>query len=422
MQIRMKDCVGVSLVGYDTKSGAEEENRMKNRLFQFVIGFFISLSILLMIPSTTVRAEETAQAVTVGTIDYDNLTLTVKKNGNTVIYYSTDKKTWYEVDGWLTSDEAGYEMDISWVSSTKDTIIYFKGDEVTTVISVTLPKTDTTFKATFDKANLEFDFSNCDDATSFEWKKSTDYEWNTVSMDTTTASYKNFMEQIEGFLVKGIKMNIRIPQVLGTGEVEPGTRPSKVVTLSLIKRANAPTISVNSLKLTLNTTTKYEYYEPVSATWVECDKAMTLEDIAPLVLYKNGAHDVTLLIRTAATSSKTYSKTAFIQINGQAAAPSIGGASTDVSYYYANNKLYLTFNQASKANIYSYTIVKPGDTLNVATAKFTTVNNNKVKQINQSQAPEGSLIYVRKQGVNANKSKDISLVLSSEMASFTVKY
>lgn len=381
-----------------------------------VFGLFASRTI------TVSAAEESTKAISIGKIDYDVLTMDVYPNGNSITYYSTDKKTWYEVEGVKTADNAAYVMDISWVSSKVDTTLYFKGDVVTTVISVTLPKTDTSFKVIYDKADILFDFENCDDATSFQWKKDTDYNWNTVSLENSSASYQNFMNKIETFLVKGIKLTFRIAQVPGTSDSEPGERPSKEVTVSLTKRANAPNIIVNSSKLTLNTTENYEYYNEKKKTWIECDKSMTLEDIAPETLYKNGGKTTTLMIRIAATSTKTYSKTAYVTIPGQTAPPSIGSSKEDVSYYYMNGKLCLQFNNASKTDVYSYAIVKPGSELDIATAKFTTVTNTMQRTLSQSTAPEGSIIYVRKHGTNANTSKNVSLVLSSEVAKITVSY
>ncbi len=381
----------------------------------FVFGLFTT-------KSTIALAQEEAKAITIEKIDYDVLTMDVYSNGNNIAYYSTDKKTWYEVEGVKTSDNKAYIMDISWVSSKSDSTLYFKGDKVTTVVSVTLPKADTSFKVVYDKAEIFFDFQNCEDAVNFQWKKSSDYNWNTVSLETTSASYQKFMNQIEMFLMNGIKIDFRIPQIPGTSDSEPGERPSKEVTVTLTKRANAPKVVVNSSKLTLNTTDKYEYYNEKEKDWVECDKTMAVEELAPETLYKNGGKTVTLMFRIAATSNKTYSKTAYVTIPGQTQAPSAGGNKEDVSYYYVNGKLSLQFNNASKSEVFSYAIVKPGDELDIASAKFTTVTNTKPRTLSQSTAPQGSIIYVRKQGINENTSKNISLVLSSDVLAIKVDY
>lgn len=366
--------------------------------------------------ATTVTASE----VTIGTIDYDNLTMIVKTNGNDIVYMSLDKTSWNEIEGTKVSDNL--VMDISWISSSDNKTIYLKGNKVTTVVSVTLPAKDTSIKVTYNKADHDFTFTNCDAADNFQWRKSSDYTWYTVSLNTDSTSYKSFLTTIDSLLVKGAKIIIRIPQTLGKSAAEPGTRPSKEVTITLVKRNNAPTVSVNASKLTLNTTTKLEYFSSAKADWVSCDKSMTIESIAPAALYKNGANDVTLMLRVAATSSKSYSKTQYLTVTGQSKAPTIGGKTSDVSYYYENNRLCMTFNKASKTDVYSYTIVKPGTTFDAATASWKLVKNTTVRKFTNTSVPDGSLIYVRKQGTNANVNKNIVLVLSSETANYKVTF
>ena len=377
-----------------------------------------------LIPFAKVKAEETTTktAVSVGLIDYDALTTQVNLNGNVLAYFSTDKNIWYEVDGNISTDNKSVFMDISWVLSTADKTLYLKGDKVDTVISVTLPAKDTTFKVIYSKADSDFTFDNYDEATSFEWKKASDYKWKLVSFDESSTTYKKFLKEIESLLLRGGKINFRIPQVMGRSETSPGSRPSKEVTITLTKRANAPSVKVNASKLSINTTTAMEYYSESAKKWIDCDKDMLLEDIAPSVLLKKGAKTVTLKIRVAATEKASYSKTAILTIPGQKAAPSIGGSGSDISYWYQNGKLVLQFNKASSTSTYGFAIVKPGQDFDVETTKFMSVSNTKGKIIALSAAPEGSVVYIRKLGNNENTAKNISLELASELASFKVTY
>lgn len=385
------------------------------------IPILLVFGLLLLIPIAKISAAE-AKPVSIGTIDYDTLTMYVYTNNNTVVHYSTDKTTWYEVEGNKTTENDAFLMDISWVNSSDDTTLYFKGENDKTIQSVTLPAKDTSLKVVYDKVDNIFEFENCDAATHFEWKKATDYVWNKVSLDPNSDSYQSFLKTIDGLLVKGAKVSFRIPQIVGTNANNVGARPSKEVNLTLAKRANAPSVKVNANKLMLNTTLSMEYFNEKINAWVECDKSMTLEDIAPTTLYRNGSKPVTLKIRTAATANKTYSKTAYLKINGQAGAPTLGDNSKDVSYYYQNGKLMLQFNNASKTEVYSYAIVKPGSTFNETTTAFTIMNTTKAKAISSTTAPEGSTIYIRKQGVNENSTKGIELKLASEVNSFKVSY
>ena len=147
-------------------------------------------------PSGKVSAE-TATAVTIGAIDYEELTLQVYNNNNTIIYYSTDETTWTEVEGSYSTATKSYEMDISWVSITSDVTLYFKGDVNTTIKSTTLPMQDKYFKVTYSKADEEFEFIEADDYDYFEWRKASDYSWSTVSLNDTSSSYKQFISSLE---------------------------------------------------------------------------------------------------------------------------------------------------------------------------------------------------------------------------------
>jgi hypothetical protein len=396
----------------------------QNKIYQLISLLAFVLVITAMVPSLKVNAQEstTSKAVSISNIDYDALTMQVNFNGNVILYYSTDKVVWYEVEGNKTSDNKAIVMDISWIPSTADKTLYFKGDNVTTVISITLPAKDSTFKATYNKADCDFVFDNCDEATSFEWKKVNDYNWKVVSLDASSTSYKNFLKEIERLLLRGGKINLRLPQVTGKSESVPGVRPSKEVTVTLTKRANAPAIKVDAAKLYLNTSTAMEYYSETSKSWIDCDKNMLIEDIAPSVLLKNGSKAVTVMIRTAATEKSSYSKTAYVTIPGQKAAPTIGGSGTDLSYWYQNGKLVLQFNKASVTSSYGFAIIKPGQDFDVNETKFVSVTSAKGKTIAVSAAPEGSVIYIRKMGSNENTSKNIRLELASEITTFTVTY
>lgn len=362
-----------------------------------------------------------ASAVSIGTIDYEELTIQIYNNGNPIVFFSTDGSNWTEVEGAYDEVTKSYSMDISWISEKTDVTLYFKGNEVTKVVNVTIPKQDTDVSITYDRTEGAFNFEAGDDVDTFEWRKASNYNWRKVSMDYESASYRAFLDTIETFRVKGAKIILRIPQAKGS-QSNAGRRPSKEFTISIIARAQAPTIKVNSSKLTLNTTSSMEYYDMISGTWMECTSTMSLEDIAPEVLYEYGGRNVALMIRKMATASAPNSETAYVTIKGQAAPPTIGDMSKDISYYYMNSKLAITFNNASKENAYEYAIVKPGASFNISSARWVTVTDSKLIYISNTSAPDGSTIYVRKKGVDANSAKKTELVLASEVNSIEVSY
>lgn len=387
---------------------------MKKLITAICILLFIGL-----MPSVTASAA-TASAISIGAIDYDNLTLQVFYNNNAIVSYSTDRKNWTELEGMYDSTTSSYTMDISWLSTNSDQTLYLKGDVVTTIRTVSLPAQNTSFKVAFNAVEEEFTFDNAEEADSFQWRKASDYVWKEVSMDESSTSYKAFLSMIEKFRVKGASIVIQLPQVKGTSNSNVGRRPSKAVTINIAARAAAPAIKVNFSKLTLNTTSAMEYYNAASGLWIECDGAMSIDEIAPKVLYANGSNTVTLKIRKAATTSVTYSKTATITIPGQPAPPSLGGNTSDCTYYYLNSKLMLQLNKASATTAYQYVIVKSGQTFNEFGASWRSVTSSKLITLSSSAAPSGSTVYIRKMGVDAKDSGD--LVLPSAVSSFVVKY
>lgn len=383
--------------------------------------FFLYCILFLIMPVGNAFASEAA-AISFGKVNYEELTLQVFNNNNTIVYYSTDNSTWSEIEGGYESTTKAYTLDISWVSAASDVTLYFKGDIVKTVKSITLPMQNSSINVEYDKVEGEFTFTEAEEADNFEWRKTTDYYWNTVSFDESTASHKKFLETMENLRVKGAKLVFRTPQVIGTGSGDVGMRPSKEIAITIPARGAAPTVKVSSSKLTLNTTKSIEYYDSAGGFWIECDGAMAIEDIAPKALYENGGKSVTLLLRKSATATVPYSKTLKLTIPGQAEKPTIGGSASDVTYYYVNSKLVMQFNKASATNIYEYTIVREGNELNLARASWKSVNSTKLMTLSKVTAPSGCTIYVRKKGIDENSSKKVSLVLPSAINSFTVTY
>ena len=391
---------------------------MKNKLSYL---FCLCCILFLIIPTGNAFASEAA-AVSFGTIDYEELTLEVFNNNNSIVYYSTDNATWSEIEGGYDSTAKAYMMDISWISTTADVTLYFKGDIVKTVKTITIPMQNTSISVEYDKVEGEFTFIEAEGSDYFEWRKTTDYYWNKVSFTESSASYKSFLATMENLRVKGAKLIFRTPQVIGTGSNDVGIRPSSEISITIPARTAAPTVKVSASKLTLNTTKSVEYYDADGEFWIECDGAMAIEDIAPKALYKNGGKTVTLLIRKSATATVPYSKTQKLIIPGQTEMPTIGGSTSDVTYYYVNSKLVMQFNKASATNVYEYTIVREDNELNLARASWKSVSSTKLMTISKTVAPSGSTIYVRKKGADENSSKKISLVLSSAVNSFPVTY
>ena len=113
---------------------------MKNsRFYQGFSSFMILFALICFVGASVITGNtiKAASNVAVTEIDYENLTLTLNPNGNAIIYYSTNKSTWNEIES-CDGPEGTKIIDIAWTSTTSDTKLYFKGNEATGVVMVTL--------------------------------------------------------------------------------------------------------------------------------------------------------------------------------------------------------------------------------------------------------------------------------------------
>lgn len=391
---------------------------MKKNLGKLMTAVFTAIFAIILGGSLPAMAEDSA-AVTIGETDYELLTMKIDRKENTILYYSTDaKKTWNEVEGIVDGNIV--TMDISWASATANTYVYFKGNKNSNVVKVELPKQLSTFKVKFDKVNSNFDMTGYEDQTVFYWRKSTDYNWQTVPLDVESDDYKRFLKQVSTLRIKGAKLFFKLGQEKGTGINDMGSRPSKEIAVTISKLNTAPSVKVNITKLTLNTKTTMEYCDNAAGNdWTECQKNMLLEDIAPAVFFDGGAKTVSLKFRTAATSTKAASLETLLTIKGQEKAPTIGDNSADVLTYYEKDKLVLSFKKASKDTPFEYCIIKPDKDFDLSRG-WKSVTKAKDIKLSTKTAPSGSEIYVRYKGMNANTSKKIEMKLPSDYALYVV--
>ena len=400
---------------------------MKKNLIKFIVTALICLCFA-GFTKNEARADETPGRITVGDIDYESLTMKIYKNGNTNVYFSTtlasDLSGWDEVSGVASNDGNGTYLlvDISWASSAADVKFYLRGDKNTNATEVVFPKASTAFKATFDKVNGDFTFAGQDDAKYFYYRKNTDYNWVKVyfeGMGTPNGdkemSYADFLSNVEMLRFKGSKLVFKLGQQVGTSETETGARPSKEVTVSITKYASAPSVKLNITKLTFNTKNTMEWSDDMK-NWHECEKNMSLEELAPNAISAK-ASDVVLFFRVAATEKKPCSQIAVVVIPAQTSAPAVG-KDAEVSYSYDNNKLLINFSKASAANMYEYCVVAADKEFSLSTAKWKTVKAAKTVSLTKKSA-EGAKVYVRYKGTLENVKKGIEFRLPSAYASFT---
>lgn len=391
----------------------------------------IFLSVILGVMGYQRYAGASANAVEVSKIDYENMELTLKMNGNAIVYYSTNKNTWYEADGAIAitagdgSGDTGAEMiyDISWVSTGKTTI-YFRGNVNTTTLPVVIPAYNKSFKVTFDKAAGTFDFENTQDVEVIRWRKTTDYLWRYVCADREAAgtseiqALDDFEQDIENLRVKGAKLIFQTMPVTWT-EDNDGARPSKEVKVTIPAKRSAPSMKVNIKKLTINTKTSHEWSTD-KTKWTPCTESnMELKDLAPNSI--SGSASTTLYFRSSSTTKNCESKIATIEIPPRGTAPAAPVAISVTPPASAGKmaKASLIFSNVPTQG-YEYVIIKNGGTLNEKTAAWKTVKTAKTLKYTEKSLPAGSIIYIREKGIAKNVNKNIDLKLPSKYFSMTV--
>lgn len=374
--------------------------------------------------SQMISLAATAGEIPVKAIDYDEAEIIFDSTSISEIYYSTDKKEWKLIeDPNQVANQCSF--DISWVSSKKETTLYFKGssDAITEVV---LPEYNSRFSVKFDKATSEFTFNNVEGLMKFQWKKALDSNWKTVENNKTSSSYEDFAKEIDALRTKGCKLLFRTQPVSGSsntlGEVLPGERPSREASVSMSKRSTAPSIRLNTQKGTLNTSVKLEYCDPnFPNVWTTCTKNMTVSDAAATALASGTTtgKDLMLLFRKAETSRTPYSLESAVFFPGQRLAPVVG---TDVICTYSEKGVLLRFPNASKEKPFEYGIVKSGGAITAKTRWKSVTRSERDMVVSKKNAPNNSIIYVRAKGVKENVRKGIEPELYSANTKISVTH
>lgn len=387
-----------------------------------VFTFCMLLALTVLLPGTKADAQLSLEA-----INYDNSTITIATNsGDTALYFSDkNKKKWETamdsfVDGKCT-------MDISWVSVTKDYMITFKGDKTTEdVLSVTIPKQISNFKAKYDKKGSKVTFTNKPSGRTVQYRKNNTSKWTDIANEAT------FGENLQRLYENGAKVYFRLAAEKGeNGNV--GKRYSKEVLCSITKKSDAPKITVNDdatitvqsgwqvrrVKVQESGGTEYVIgYDKIDSVkdvgdtdyvkdpnYDEAKKWYTYrsEKKVPITdLADNSEGAVYLQFRKAASSSAQVSHIATVKIPKQEAAPD----PKDISIEYTS---FTTFNikiaKATTKDPYEYCIIGESDVKNVDgdpriidldDAKWKMISSNVVTGVKKTEAPVNSYIFLRK--------------------------
>ncbi len=372
---------------------------------KYLITLAVAVMAVFIIPQTNVKAADDIQIVEV---NYRNSSITLKAgSGDTVLFVSDAKqKTWEEVPGQLNPDKT-IEMDISWISSSKNYVLSFKGDVTKKVTTVTLPKTYTKFKASYKKATGKVVFTNTD-SRAVEWRKKDSLVWTTVNESTLD-------RELETLFTRGATIYFRLAPVNGDAN-NAGKRPGKEVSVSIPKKLSAPEITIDNAKLAIMLKNGMAYRtvksDGTAGEWNNIIKSeyVPLTKLAPESMYnplKEGVETV-LQFRTNATTSKQVSAITTVTVPVQKQLPDIDDSGITLTYT-GSTTLNLQIKAASAASPYEYTIVEKDETLDMIKAVWNTIASQEVVKLTDKKAEQGSKIYIRKKSTGTQGSDKYEL-------------
>lgn len=405
-----------------------------------VFTFCMLLALTVLLPGTKADA-----ALSLEGINYENSTITIGTNsGDTSLYFSDkNKKKWETAMDAFVNGKC--TMDISWVSVTKDYVMTFKGDKtVDDILTVTIPKQVSNFKAKYDKKGNKVTFTNKPSDRKVEYRKNNTSNWTTIEDENT------FGENLQRLYENGAKVYFRLAAESGSSG-NAGKRYSKEVMCSITKKSEAPKITINDdatitvksgwqvRRVTVQESggaeyvTGYSEIDPAKkdpANYDELKRWYTyrsekdvpvvemVEDLKPDNTSTASENTTTteekpvyLQFRKEASSSAQVSHISTVKIPKQEAAPS----DEDISIEYTS---FTTFNlkiaKATTKNPYEYCIVNESDVkdnkiIEPGDAKWKTISSNAATEVKKSEAPENSSIFLRKKAVGKLGDEDFKL-------------
>ncbi len=374
------------------------------------LGFSALLLLLITAGLLFYRSSEAAEAsITVKEINYYDSTITLQVNDrDTAVFFSDSaKKKWETVPGRISGNKT-ITMDISWISTSVNYTLNFKGDYSEKIVSVTLPKQVSNFKASFNKLKGTVTFSNAGTRT-IQWRKKGSTTWRILNTDTHNS-------ELSYYYTNGAQLYYRLAPVNGTGSLTPGLRASNEIALTIPKRAAAPSISINGSKFSIPVKKGMAYRKKnrdgTMSEWVTITstKDLLLSDIAPEVLYKDNTtgKEAVLQFRTNASSSSQVSNITTITVPAQQAAPNEDTYGISLNYT-SSSTLSLTVRAASAAVPFEYTIVGKDKELDYRTAAWKAITSGSSVSISKSSAPVGCHIYIRLKSTEATINSEFAL-------------
>lgn len=381
------------------KTADRFQERRQIRIYNIaIIVFFIST----IFCSVISRAEEISVSPSIVQYTLPVGTVTVSKAeeeiivnctyGDTVLYISDAKqKLWDEIE--VINGVAVF--DISWI--TKDYELYIRGDKNTTpgkieidaplVLKAKMGVTESgtsTVNFTLGKSKEAYTNTN-----NIQWRKGVSGDW------------KPYMTlNLNNYTTKGATLNFRVQPGTILSGASVGIRGSKVASLKVGKRANAPKVKLDTNKLTINLNKKLEYIlsNNTSGVWTKVPddtKSMPLTQLAAMAGaggdgYTAPIQAFSLKVRTAASKNKPYSKSTLVAINTQRIA-----VQGDITIARDSAGGQLTLKNNSNLTEYQYCILDaPGSASTITEkTKWTSVKPSKIVKLKGDISTSKYIVY-----------------------------
>lgn len=346
-----------------------------------LIATILVLAVILQIDKPAISSADANSQVGVR-VDYieELAYITSGTGGSTKFYISLDgMKNWEIID-------TGGVVDISAMLSSKENVIYFKGNKDLNPTVVTLQGEDNTLKVSYKVKDgvgrIEYSYSGA-----VEYRKGSNGTWKTASNLMSTSIYE----------IKGATLHFRTPATATK-------RAGKIVTVKISKRPSAPTVKLDGSKLAItglkSGLTQYRVNDSLNwLTFTSTDKKVNYLDLSSLLggnTTSNTAIPAGVIELRTLGAEKLTSTVKVIEVPAQAAAPEA----------VTLNGTTLTILDPDTKKNYEYTIVEKGASYNPYTAKWSASVTSK-KAVIIKKVAIGDRVLVRLKSTTDSKTKQV---------------
>lgn len=362
-------------------------------------GLMVLLILLVLVTFGLTRPDRTkadANSMVGVKVNYleETVTLSPGTGGSAKYYMSLDnKKTWEVIDS-TTSNTA--TIDISGYLSTTAKDIIFKGNKDLNPTTLTLQAEDKNLKASYVVINGSSSITV--NQSLVQYKKGANGDWKTYNGTLPLSSYE----------IKGTTLYFRSTPY-------EGKRAGKVITVKVPKRPTAPSIKLDASKLLITglKVNEIQYRVNDSETWTTFTSTDPKVKTKTLLSFFSTTSTPNTVIpagriefRTIGKDKKISSAVKVIEVTLQPSLP---------ADFTLTGSTLTILDGETKRN-YEYTKIAAGTTLNIETAKWTTVTSK--APIIIKNATVGDKVYVRVKSFTDSSSKQ--LVLPSTYKELTI--